>query len=146
MSRCVLVVEDNALNLELARIILEVNGYEVLPALDADECLAVLAARRPDLILMDVGLPGKDGLQLTRELRADPATHDLLIVAMTAHAMADDARRVMEAGCDGYLTKPIDARALAQQVAAFIDGGQAKGRAEDTTNDSPTATRSETEH
>lgn len=143
MSRCVLVVEDNALNMELARIILEVNGYEVLSALDADECRAVLATRRPDLILMDVGLPGTDGLQLTRELRADPTRHDLLIVAMTAHAMADDARRVIEAGCDGYLTKPIDARALAQQVARFIEQGRPKGDAPAAPTDAPAATPGE---
>lgn len=144
MSHSILVVEDNALNLELARLILEVNGYEVLPALDAEECLAVLAARRPDLILMDVQLPGKDGLQLTRELRATPATHDLLIVAMTAHAMADDVRRAAEAGCDGYLTKPIDTRVLAEQVAAFISRGRPKDGAEEAATGAPTTTPRET--
>jgi CheY-like chemotaxis protein len=116
----VLIVEDNALNLELARDILEVEGYEVLAATDAAECLAILAQRRPALILMDVQLPGKDGLQLTREFRANPATRAVPIVAMTAHAMVEDAWRAAEAGCDGYLTKPIQTRTLAQQVSAFL--------------------------
>lgn len=121
MAECILIVEDNPLNLELARDILEAQGFEVLSAGDADECFAVLAQRRPDLVLMDIQLPGKDGLQITRDLRADPKTRDLLIVAMTAHAMVEDARRVLEAGCDGYLTKPIQTRTLAAQVEAFLD-------------------------
>jgi CheY-like chemotaxis protein len=117
---CVLIVEDNPLNLELAQDILEAQGFEVRAAHDAAQCFAALADRRPDLILMDIQLPGKDGLQITRELRANPATRDLPIVAMTAHAMVEDARLVAEAGCDGYLTKPIQTRTLAPQVAAFL--------------------------
>jgi two-component system cell cycle response regulator DivK len=74
---------------------------------------------------MDIQLPGMDGLQNTRALRADPATRGLLIVAMTAHAMAEDREHVLAAGCDGYLVKPIQTRLLAQQVAAFIDDGAA---------------------
>jgi CheY-like chemotaxis protein len=120
MASCVLIVEDTPLNLELAQDILEAQGYEVLTAGDAAECAAVLAHRRPDLVLMDVQLPGKDGLQITRELRADPATADLLIVAMTAHAMVEDEHQVRAAGCDGYLTKPIQTRRLVQQVAEFL--------------------------
>lgn len=116
----VLIVEDNPLNLELARDLLEAQGFMVRAAHDAAQCRAALTARRPDLILMDIGLPGTDGLQLTRALRADPATRDLLIVALTAHAMAADARLVADAGCDGYLTKPIQTRTFAQQVTAFI--------------------------
>jgi CheY-like chemotaxis protein len=120
MSKRVLVVEDNPLNMELARDLLEDHGYEVLEAADWVECLAVLSTRRPDLVLMDVQLPDKDGLQITRELRADPRYADLLIVAMTAHAMTDDEQRVREAGCDGYLTKPIDTRTLAQHVERYL--------------------------
>jgi CheY-like chemotaxis protein len=121
MPYCTLIVEDNPLNLELARDILEIHGYEVLTAGDAAECVAILAERRVDLVLMDVQLPGTDGLQLTRELRANPATRDLVIVAMTAHAMPEDAQRVAAAGCDGYLVKPINSRTLADEVAAFIE-------------------------
>ena len=120
VGHCVVLVEDNPLNLELARDLLVLHGYDVLSASNATECFALLASRRPDLILMDIQLPGMDGLQITRELRAQPATHDLVIVAMTAHAMAEDEHRALAAGCDGYLSKPINSRILAQQVAAFI--------------------------
>jgi CheY-like chemotaxis protein len=116
----VLVVEDQPLNMELAVAILENNGYEVWTASDAKECLTVLQKGRPDIILMDIQMPGTDGLELTRILRADAATHDLLIVAMTAHAMEEDADRVRAAGCDGYLIKPIQTRLLAQQIAGFL--------------------------
>jgi CheY-like chemotaxis protein len=121
MGAQVLIVEDTPLNLELAQDILEIAGFEVLAARDAAECFALVAEHRPDLILMDVQLPGKDGLQITRELRANPDTHDVLIVAMTAHAMQEDERRVMDAGCDGYLTKPIQTRRLVAQVTSFLD-------------------------
>ncbi len=120
MDARVLVVEDQPLNMELAVAILENNGYEVWTASDAKECLTVLQKGRPDIILMDIQLPGTDGLELTRMLRAAPATQDLLIVAMTAHAMEEDAERVRAAGCDGYLIKPIQTRLLAQQIAGFL--------------------------
>jgi CheY-like chemotaxis protein len=129
MAYSILIVEDTPLNMELARDILEAQGFEVFTAQDAAECMAELSARRPDLILMDLQLPGKDGLQITRELRANPATRDLLIVAMTAHAMVEDARRVAEAGCDGYLTKPIQTRTLAQQVTGFLTERRVRGTA-----------------
>jgi CheY-like chemotaxis protein len=118
----ILVVEDNQLNLDLIGAVLRHHGFEVEVAGDADECYARLSDRRPDLVLMDVQLPGEDGLEITRKLRADPATHDLLIVAVTAYAMAGDAQRVMDAGCDGYVTKPIDTRTLAAKVNAYLSG------------------------
>ncbi|HCG03065.1 MAG TPA: response regulator [Chloroflexi bacterium] len=121
MAPKVLIVEDTPLNMELAKDILEVAGFEVLAAVDAAQCFAILADHRPDLILMDVQLPGKDGLQITRELRANPETQDLTIVAMTAYAMVEDERRIKEAGCDGYLTKPIQTRMLAKQVASLLN-------------------------
>ncbi len=124
MAQRILIVEDTPLNLELARDILEAAGFEVLTATNATECFTVLAQERPDLVLMDVQLPGKDGLQITREVRADPEMHDLLIVAMTAHAMVEDERRVREAGCDGYLTKPIQTRTLATQVRNFLSSAR----------------------
>lgn len=121
MAFTILVVEDNLLNLELARAVLERDGHEVLEAHDAGECIAVLSERQPDLILMDIQLPGKDGLQLTRELREHPATRELLIVAMTSHAMVGDDRRALQAGCDGYLTKPIQTRTLATHAVDFVE-------------------------
>jgi CheY-like chemotaxis protein len=122
MAYAILVVEDNPLNLELARAVLERDGHEVLEAHDATDCMLILSQRRPDLILMDIQLPGKDGLQLTRELRDREATRHLLIVAMTSYAMVGDERRALEAGCDGYLTKPIQTRTLAGWAAAFVEG------------------------
>jgi CheY-like chemotaxis protein len=128
MAHTVLIVEDNPLNLELARDILEANGYTVLTAVSAAACTDVLAEHWPDLILMDVQLPGKDGLTLVRELRAEPQTRDLLIVALSAHAMTGDSERALAAGCDAYLPKPIQTRLLAQQVAAFIAGRPTNAR------------------
>lgn len=121
MAYLILVVEDNPLNLELARAVLERDGHEVIEARDAAECVALLPDRRPDLVLMDIQLPVKDGLQLTKELRNDPVTADLVIVAMTSYAMAGDECRALEAGCDGYLTKPIQTRTLAKDAVAFIE-------------------------
>jgi CheY-like chemotaxis protein len=121
MATQVLIVEDSPLNLELVRDVLEAAGFEVLAARAAEECFAFLENHRPDLILMDVQLPGTDGLQITRMLRTNPRTRDLMIVAMTAHAMVEDERRVMDAGCDGYLTKPIQTRMLVEQVRPFLD-------------------------
>jgi CheY-like chemotaxis protein len=120
MPQTILVVDDNPLNRELARDLLEMHGYEVLEASGWAECFDVLAERRPDLVLMDVQLPDMNGLEITRLLRADPKYAGLLIVAMTAHAMPEDRRKVMEAGCDGYLTKPIDTRMLPHDVAGFL--------------------------
>lgn len=125
MSGCILVVEDNPFNMELDRAVLESHGFEVLEAVDAAECFEVLARHKPDLVLMDIQLPGKDGLQITRELRANPDLQDLVIVAMTAHAMLGDEKRITEAGCDGYLPKPIDTRNLGAQVDAFLQRGRA---------------------
>ncbi len=128
MPQRVLIVEDNPLNRELASVVLEAAGYDVATAGDAVECMALLARQRPDVILMDLRLPGKDGLELTRELRATPALKDVVIVALTAYAMPGDVQRAIAAGCDGYLTKPIQTRQLAQQVAAIIaDGKGVKG-------------------
>lgn len=115
----VLVVDDNRINLELAQAILENAGYDVRIAADADEALAAIAAERPGLILMDVQLPGVDGLTLTRRLKADPATRDIPIVALTAYAMKGDADKAREAGCDGYISKPVEVRTLPKIVEGF---------------------------
>lgn len=119
----VLVVDDNRINLELAEAILENAGYEVRTAADADEALAAIAMERPGVILMDLQLPGVDGLTLTRRLKADPATRDIPIVALTAYAMKGDAEKAREAGCDGYLSKPIEGRTLPKVVEGFLARG-----------------------
>lgn len=116
----ILIVDDNALNLKLARVVLQLEGYEIHTAVDADSALAVLDAHHPRLILMDVQLPGVDGLELTRRLKADPARRHIVIVALTASAMLGDEDKALAAGCDGYVTKPISPDALARTVAEFL--------------------------
>lgn len=124
----ILIVDDNAVNLKLLRITLVVAGYDVRTAIDAEQATSVLASFRPRLILMDVQLPGIDGLELTRRLKADPATRDAVILAVSAYAMKGDAERALAAGCDGYVTKPIDTRSLASTVARYLEqGGPARG-------------------
>jgi CheY-like chemotaxis protein len=116
----VLIVDDNAANLKLARFALEGEGYEVRTAPDGEAALLVLREFRPRLILMDLQLPGVDGLELTRRLKDDPATSDIVIVAVTAFAMSGDRERSRRAGCDGYLTKPIDPILLPATVAEYL--------------------------
>jgi CheY-like chemotaxis protein len=119
-SATILIVDDNQVNLKLARVLFESEGYTVLTAEDADQALRVLAQTRPALVLMDIQLPGMDGLQLTRLLKADPATANIVIIAMTAYAMKGDEALVRAAGCDGYITKPIDTRAVLPIIAAHL--------------------------
>jgi CheY-like chemotaxis protein len=116
----ILVVDDNPENLKLAKLLLRVEGYDVRTATDAEEALQVLQGCRPRLILMDLQLPGMDGLELTRRLKADPATRDTIILAVTSYAMKGDDERALAAGCDGYITKPLDTRALPGMLAAYL--------------------------
>jgi CheY-like chemotaxis protein len=123
----ILVVDDNELNLKLLRVTLVAEGYDVATARDAGEALAALAAgERPRLILMDLQLPGVDGLELTRRLRADPATADVPIVAVTSFAMSHDRDAALAAGCDEYVPKPIDTRKLPALVARFVSQGRSR--------------------
>jgi two-component system, cell cycle response regulator DivK len=112
----ILVVDDYEANLTLVRLILTQGGYQVSTAIDAEHALDVLQSLRPALILMDIQLPGMDGLELTRRLKADPATESLLIIAFSAYALKGDEERFRAAGCDGYIPKPIDTRTLASQI------------------------------
>jgi CheY-like chemotaxis protein len=116
----ILVVDDNDPGLVLARVVLESKGFLVDTAGSAAEVLERLKERKPDLILMDLQLPGQDGLTLTRQLNADPATRAILIVALTAHAMPGDREEALAAGCIGYISKPINTRTLADQVRGFL--------------------------
>ena len=116
----ILIVDDNPQNLKLARLILASLGYDIRTAIDAEQALEALAAFRPRLILMDLQLPGMDGLTLTRKLKADPSRSDIPIVALTAYAMKGDEEKAREAGCDAYVTKPIDTAALRALVAALL--------------------------
>lgn len=121
MSATVLVVEDNALNLKLVRDVLGHAGYRVLEAGDAERGLELARAGAPDLILMDVQLPGIDGVEALRRLRADAATASIPVVALTALAMKDDRERFLSAGFDGYLEKPVSVPDLAAHLATFIE-------------------------
>ena len=115
----VLVVDDNPLNLRLASVTLKVAGFEVRTADGAEEALRVIREFQPRVILMDLQMPGIDGLTLTRQLKADPATAEIAIVATTSYAMTGDRERALEAGCDGYVSKPIDTRTFADTIRSF---------------------------
>jgi two-component system cell cycle response regulator DivK len=116
----VLVVEDNLANQLLVDAMLLDSGYEVRFASSASEALKSIELMRPDLILMDISLPGQDGLSLTRQLKADPANASMQIVALTAHAMLGDRELSLDAGCIGHITKPFDTKALRAQIAGFL--------------------------
>jgi two-component system cell cycle response regulator len=116
----ILIVDDNAQNLKLARVILANEGYDVWTAADAEDALALLRTARPKLILMDLQLPGMDGLQLTRQLKADPSTRSIRVIALTAYAMKGDEEKALAAGCDAYLSKPIDTDRLPEIVRSHL--------------------------
>ena len=116
----ILIVDDNIDNLELTKIVLESEGFEVRVAEDACQALNSLKNYRPKLILMDVQLPGMDGLQLTRKLRQDAALRDMIIVALTAYAMKGDEEAALASGCDGYITKPINTRTFPAAVRGYL--------------------------
>ena len=119
-GRRILIVEDNEANQLLASAVLEREGYSVDLAASSDQARTLLGDRSPDLILMDVQLPGQDGLSFTRQLKSDPSTSRIPIVALTALAMAGDRERTLEAGCAGYISKPIDTRTFADEVGKFL--------------------------
>lgn len=124
-DRLILVVEDNETNLKLVRDVLRFNGYDVLEARTAEDGVTLATERGPDLVLMDVQLPGMDGVEALHQLRRGAETASIPVVAVTALAMKDDRTRLLEAGFDGYLEKPISARALGDQVREFLDGREA---------------------
>lgn len=117
-----LVVEDNLLNRRLVRDVLRHHGHEVVEAGDVDEAWAELRMRAPDVVLLDVQIPGGGGEKLLRELRADPAFRDLPVVAVTAQAMRGDRERFLAQGFDGYLSKPIEVRSFARDVERYLAG------------------------
>jgi two-component system, cell cycle response regulator DivK len=116
----ILLVEDTIANRALVVKLLKAAGHEVIEAADAEAGLAEARAKRPDLVLMDISLPGMDGWEALRQLRADDRTRDLRIVALTAHAMSGTREEALAAGFDGYLSKPIDAVTFAETVSRFI--------------------------
>ena len=120
-SKSILLVDDSVHNLKLTRFLLGQDGFEVATAENAEQALRALEMHIPDLILMDIQLPGMDGLQLTRHLRRDSSLNAVPIVAFTASAIKGDEEIARASGCDGYVTKPIDTRTLGKLVREFLD-------------------------
>jgi CheY-like chemotaxis protein len=116
-----LLVEDNEMNRDMLSRRLVRNGYEVLLAIDGGEGLAKARAESPDLILMDMSLPGLDGWEATRQLKAEPGTRGIPVIALTAHAMAGDRQKALSAGCDDFDTKPVELPRLLTKIQALLD-------------------------
>jgi len=121
-QRTVLVVEDNDMNMQLVEYLLEEGGYAIVKATSGEEALALTRSetQRPDLILMDIHLPGMDGLSVVREMKSDDRTNQIPILALTAHAMRGDKDRFLEAGCDGYISKPIDVKTFLTSIEQYM--------------------------
>lgn len=130
MKGKILVIEDNEQNLYLVRYILEKNDYEVFAALDGESGIEMAALLKPDLILLDIQLPVMDGYAVARNLRRNPVLAETPIVAVTSYAMTGDREKVMEAGCDGYMEKPIDPDTFTAKVEQHLitKGRQRKGQ------------------
>lgn len=123
----ILVIEDNAFNMELTTDLLEEAGYIVIQAVTGEQGVELAMVELPDLILMDIGLPGMDGTSATRILTRDERTRHIPVVALTAHAMKGDEEKAMAAGCAAYLIKPIDTREFAKSVGRLIEASKATG-------------------
>ena len=125
----ILIVEDNPLNMELTAGLLERAGYETLEAFDAESGVRLARERRPELILMDVALPGMDGIEAARVLKDDPDTGSIPIIALTANGINTDEKAAYDAGCEGYITKPISIRNFTREISAFLGHRLSKARA-----------------
>ena len=119
-NETVLVIEDNEMNMKLARSLLQIGKYSVLEAIDAENGIRLAREHHPDLILMDIQLPGLDGLAATQKIKNDPAMKDITIVALTSYAMQGDEKKAMDAGCAGYIAKPIDTRNFLETLGQFL--------------------------
>ena len=121
-ARTVLVVEDNDMNMQLVEYLLEEGGYAIVKASSGEEALDMARSNEPapDLVLMDIHLPGMDGLSVVRAMKADSRTGAIPILALTAHAMRGDRDRFLEAGCDGYISKPIDVKTFLTSIEQYV--------------------------
>lgn len=126
-SETILIVEDDPQNLKLARVLLSSEGYDARTAIDAEQALKLLEQIEPRLILMDIQLPGMDGLELTRRLKAKPETKQIVIIAITAFTLAQHEQKAREAGCDGYIIKPIDVTTLPRELARYLGARDSAG-------------------
>lgn len=120
MAVKILLVEDNPQNRYLVTFLLEKNGYEVVSAEDGEQAVAAVEEHRPDIILMDVQLPRLDGYDATRRIKADERFRDIPLIALTAHSMKDDRGKALAAGCDDYITKPVDAEGLLSKIHELL--------------------------
>jgi CheY-like chemotaxis protein len=120
VGKKILLVEDNEVNRRLAEFLLTSQGWEVREAASAEEAFEMLAMERPDLIVMDIQLPGMDGLEATKRLKKDPLLRDIPVVAVTSFAMVGDEEKAIAAGCIGYLTKPIDKATFIGEIASHL--------------------------
>lgn len=120
MTPLVLIVEDNDMNMQLVEYLLEEEGLEILKATSGEAALEITADTKPDLVLMDIHLPGMDGLSVARAMRQRDRTRDVPILALTAHAMRGDRDRFLEADCDGYISKPIDVRNFVATIRSYL--------------------------
>ena len=118
--KTVLVIEDNELNMKLVRSLLQLKNYQILEAVNAEKGLQLARKNRPDLILMDIQLPGMDGLEATRSIRDDASLKDLPVIALTSYAMQGDQDKALEAGCNGYVSKPIDTRHFLKMIDQYL--------------------------
>ena len=125
----ILVAEDNPVNRELLRELLEQRGYSVAEACDGQEALKMLQENRPDVLLLDIGMPILDGYAVTREIRANPALASLPVLAITAYAMQGDREKILRSGFDGYLSKPINAVTLMQELDRLLGEKKPAGNA-----------------
>ena len=121
MNRCILIVEDDQKNLKLVRDLLQASGYATIEAINGKQGAEMAKEKRPDLILMDIQMPVMDGLEATKILKGDDATKGIPVLALTAYAMKGDEERMIEAGCDGYIPKPIDIKAFMKKVGQYFD-------------------------
>jgi len=120
MAKTILIVEDNALNMKLFNDLLETNGYEILQSMDGSDVLDIVADKSPDLIIMDIQLPGRSGLDLTKDIKGNASYKHIPIVAVTAFAMKGDEEKILDAGCDDYIAKPISIPVLLETVAKYL--------------------------
>ena len=116
----ILLVEDNEVNRRLAEFLLRSNGYKVREAANAQEAFDMLKSERPDLIVMDIQLPGMDGLEATKKIKEQPEMADVPVLAVTSYAMKGDREKALAAGCVGYITKPIDKLTFIQEIASHL--------------------------
>ena len=121
-NKTILVIEDNEINLKLVRSLLQIGGFNILEATNAETGIEIAREQQPDLVLMDIQLPGMDGLEATSILKNDTATNHIPIIAITSYAMDGDKKKAREVGCDCYISKPINTRTFLDEIRKFLEG------------------------